>query len=124
MRARVERQANNTALQNKMPINIPEQQARAYVEYRLPGIEALIPSFNVNYSGRRAVDPTDVHFFDGATIFDTGMRYEPKLGKHKLTFNINVTNVGNKHYWTYYRSGDGLQIGEPRLVAFSLKGQW
>jgi iron complex outermembrane receptor protein len=124
MRARVERQANNLSLENKIPINIPEQQARAYFEYRLPGIEALIPSFNINYSGRRPVDPTDVHFFEGATIFDTGMRYEPKLARHKLAFNINVTNVGNKHYWTYYRSGDGLQLGEPRLVAFSLKGQW
>jgi iron complex outermembrane receptor protein len=124
MRARVERQRKNPLLQGKIPVNIPEQQVRAYFEYRLPGIEMLTPSFNINYSGRRPVDSTDVHFFDGSTTFDTGLRYEPKLAGHKLLLNINVTNVGNKHYWSYYRSGDGLQLGEPRIVAFSLKGQW
>jgi iron complex outermembrane receptor protein len=124
MRARVERARSNTSIENKIPVNIPEQQVRAYFEYRLPGIETLTPSFDINYSGRRPVDSTDVHFFDGATTFDTGLRYEPKLAGHKLSLNINVTNVGNKHYWSYYRSGDGLQLGEPRIVAFSLKGQW
>jgi iron complex outermembrane receptor protein len=124
MRARVERARSNTSIEDKIPVNIPEQQARAYFEYRLPGIETLTPSFNINYSGRRAVDSTDAHFFDGSTIFDSGLRYEPKIVQHKLSFNINVTNIGNKHYWTFYRSGDGLQLGEPRIVAFSLKGQW
>jgi iron complex outermembrane recepter protein len=124
MRARIGRERDDTSIENKIPVNIPEQQVRAYFEYRLPGIETLTPSFGINYSGRRPVDAVDAHFFDGSTIFDTGLRYEPKLAKHKLSMNINVTNVGNKSYWTFYRSGDGLQLGEPRIVAFSLKGQW
>ena len=124
MRARVERQKNNTALQGKIPVNIPEQQVRLYAEYHVPHFEALTPTFNINYSGRRPVDSTNLHFFDGSTLCDAGLRYEPKLLHHKAMLNINVTNIGNKHYWTYYRSGDGLQLGEPRVVAFSLKGQW
>jgi iron complex outermembrane receptor protein len=124
MRARIEQARNNTAIQGKIPLNVPEQQARAYLEYRIPGISQLTPSFGVNYSGRRPVDSTNAHFFDGATVFDAGLRYQPTIYGHRSTLNLYVSNIGNTRYWTYYRSGDGLLIGEPRVVSFSLKTEW
>jgi iron complex outermembrane receptor protein len=124
MRARIEQARNNTSIQGKIPLNVPEQQARAYLEYRIPGISQLTPSFGVNYSGRRPVDSTNAIFFDGATIFDTGLRYQPAIYGHKATLNLNIANAGDKRYWTYYRSGDGLLLGEPFTVSFSVKMEW
>jgi iron complex outermembrane receptor protein len=124
MRARVEQERDDPSLLNTIPVNIPEQQARAYFEYRVPRIESLTPTFNINYSGRRPVDSTDTQFMPGSTVCDAGLRYEPEIARHKASLNINITNIGNDRYWTYYRSGDGLQLGEPRTISFSLKGQW
>ena len=124
MHARIERARNNPTISNKIPLNVPEQQARTFFEYRVPRLLSLIPSFGVNYSGRRPVDSTNLHFMDGSVIFDTGLRYEPKLYGHKATFALNIANAGDKNYWTYYRSGDGLLLGEPRVVSFSLKTSW
>lgn len=124
MRARVEQERDDPTLNGTLPLNIPEKQFRAYIEYRVPNTETLTPSFNINYSGRRSVDSYDTQFMPGSTIYDTGLRYEPAIGKHRTSLNINVRNIGNTHYWTYYRSSDGLQLGEPRTVSFTLKGQW
>jgi len=124
MRARIERALNNPTIAGKIPLNVPEQQARVFLEYRVPHMQNLIPTFGVNYSGRRPVDSTNLHFMDGSTVFDTGLRYEPKIHGHKATASLNLANVGDKRYWTYYRSGDGLLLGEPRVVSFSLKTSW
>jgi iron complex outermembrane receptor protein len=120
MRARVDRALNNTSIQGKIPSNVPEQQVRGNFEYRIPHTASLTPTFGVNYSGRRPADATDAHFIQGATVFDAGLHYQPTIYGRRLILNANVSNIGNKAYWTYY----GLLLGEPRIVAFSLKGQW
>jgi len=124
LRARVEQERADPTLEGTLPLNIPERQFRAYVEYRMPHLESLTPIFNVNYSGRRSVDSYDTQFMPGSTIYDAGLRYETRFLGHKLSVNVNARNLGNTHYWSYYRSSDGLQIGEPRTVSFTLKGQW
>ena len=124
MMARVQNERADPTLEGTLPLNIPQRQFRAYIEYRVPNIEVLTPSFSVNYSGRRSVDAYDTQFMPGSTVYDAGLRYEPKIARHRSSFNLNLRNIGNAHYWTYYRSSDGLQLGEPRTVSFTLKGQW
>ena len=122
MRARIDKATASPAEDGKIPLDVPEQQARAYLEYKLPF--HLTPVFGVNYSGRRPVDSIGLNYFSGATVFDTGLRYQPNFLGHRTSLNLYVSNVGDKRYWTYYRSGDGLLLGEPRVVAFSVKGEW
>jgi len=121
MRARVE---NATALplsDGKIPINVPEREARAYFEYRLPGLDAVTGSLGANYYGSRPVDSLNTGFLPSATTVDLGVRYEAVLFGRDTTLNIHVDNLFDKHYWSYYRVGDGMLPGTPRTVSAFLK---
>jgi iron complex outermembrane receptor protein len=59
-----------------------------------------------------------------ATTLDAGIRYLTRITGQKLTLNLNVSNLFDKAYWNYYRSGDGLLLGAPRVVSFSAKAEW
>jgi iron complex outermembrane recepter protein len=124
MDAKVERARNNQALEGKTPVNVPEAQAKIYMEYELPFIPHLTATAGGNYFGRRPVDALNTTYFPEAITCDAGLRYQPSIYGHKTTLNLNVTNLFDKRYWSYYRSGDGLLLGEPRLFAFSAKVEW
>jgi iron complex outermembrane receptor protein len=121
--AHVAQAKNNTALEGKTPVNVPEQQARLYLEYALPSMAGLTVIGGANYSGKRPVDSANTDYLDGATTFDAGVRYQTRLSGHPLTLNLNVGNLFDKAYWSYYRSGDGLALGAPRVVSFTLKAE-
>jgi iron complex outermembrane receptor protein len=124
MDAEVTHAKNNTALEGKTPINVPESQAKVYLEYELPYVSHLTATAGGNYFGRRSVDALNTQYFPEAVTCDAGVRYQPVIYGHKTTLNLNVTNLLDKRYWSYYRSGDGLLLGEPRLFAFSAKLAW
>lgn len=121
--AHIAKAKNNTALEGKTPVNVPEQQARLYLEYALPGMSGLTATGGANYSGRRPVDSANTDYLDGATTYDLGVRYQIRAVGRKLTFNLNVSNLFDKAYWTYYRSGDGLALGAPRVASFTVKAE-
>ncbi len=105
----------------KIPVNVPEQQARLYFEYALTKIPGLTLSGSQNYSGKRAVDSNNLSFMEASTTYDAGVRYETKSGGHKLNFNLNVSNIFDKAYWSYYSSGNGLLQGSPRVISVTAK---
>jgi iron complex outermembrane receptor protein len=124
LNAEVTKAANNPALVGKIPVNVPERQARLYAEYILPYVSDLTLVGGANYSGRRPVDAVNTDYLDGATTYDAGIRYQTEVAKQKLVLNLNVSNLLNTAYWTYYRSGDGLLLGSPRIVSFTAKASW
>jgi len=109
---------------NKTPVNVPEREASAYLEYALPWVPDLTLVGGANYYGRRPVDTHDVNYMDGATIFNAGLHYEPEVYGHQTSINLNVSNLFDTAYWAYYRTGDGLLLGAPRVVSLSLKTTW
>jgi iron complex outermembrane recepter protein len=115
-------QATAIPLSNgKIPINVPEQQARGYFEYVLP--ESRVSSLTVvagaSYYGKRPVDALNTGFMAAAMIFDVGLRYEPVVYGRRFTFNLTVSNVFDTAYWASYNSG--MLLGAPRVVALSGK---
>jgi iron complex outermembrane receptor protein len=112
---------NNPAIAGKIPINVPEQQGRAYLEYELPGINGLTVTGGENFNGKRPVTSANTAFFSSSATTDAGLRYQPSFWKRKVSCNINVSNMFNKAYWINYRSGDGLELGTPRIVSFTIK---
>lgn len=116
--------AQNGSLENKVPINVPERQARLYAEYRLP----FAPDFTITgggfYNGKRYVDAYNLSSMDESVIFDTGLRYQTKAFDHDLLVNLVVKNVFDTAYWSYYNNGSGLFLGDPRTIALSLKYTW
>jgi iron complex outermembrane receptor protein len=121
MSAKIEQAA--TAIDGSIPVNVPERSARLYLEYELPRLEALPGVLTLTagtyYYGQRPVNTPNTEFLEGVALFDAGLRYQPTS---KLTFNLNVTNLADTRYWSYDRGGtDGLLLGDPRMIAFSIK---
>lgn len=121
MNAEYTKAANNPSLEGKIPVNVPEQQARAYLEYVLPKAPGVTVSAGINYYGKRPVDSANTAYLAGATTYDAGVRYQTTLGGYKTTYALTVSNLFNKAYWSYYRDGDGLLLGAPRVVSLSAK---
>lgn len=107
-----------------IPVNVPEKQGRAYLEYALPWVPDLTLTGGADYYGKRPVDTYNTGFLPDATIFNAGLRYEPEIYGHKTNFNLTVSNLLDTAYWAYYRSGDGMILGAPRVVSLSLKTTW
>lgn len=124
MDAHVEKATANTASEGKTPVNVPEEQARLYLEYALPFVPDLTLTGGANYFGQRPVNTLNTDYLDAATTFDLGLRYEPEVYGHKVNMNLTVSNLFDTAYWAYYRSGDGLLLGAPRVISFNLKGTW
>lgn len=121
MDAKIEQATAIPASDGKIPQGVAEQEARAYFEYALPEwiASGLTLSSGVNYYGKRPVDVLNTGFMPQATTFDLGLRYQPVVYGHKLTFNLTVSNVFNEAYWASYNSG--MLLGAPRVISFSAK---
>lgn len=121
LQARIENAPQNLHLDGKIPVNVPERQARAYFEYQVPDLEGLTGSLGVNYFGGRPVDNLNTAFLPDAVTVDLGMRYQTVLFGQDTTFNLRVSNLFDEAYWSYVRIGDGMLLGTPRTVAGFMK---
>ncbi len=116
MRATVE---DSPQYDGKIPVNVPEVQARGYFEYT-PWMPDLIFSFGANYDGRRPVDSANTGFIAGSVRYDTGVRYITEEFGPKITTSLNVYNLLDEHYWLNSTSGN-LFLGESRTVALTVR---
>ncbi len=111
--------------EGKTPINVPELQARAYLEYGLPFLDNLTLTGGANYYGRRPVTATNSKYIPEAITVDLGLRYQPEIYGHDVSMNLGVANLFDTSYWAYwYSSGEGMMLGAPRTVSFSVKTSW
>ncbi len=116
MRAAVE---NSPQYNGKIPVNVPEVQARGYFEYA-PWSPNLIFSFGTNYDGRRPADSANTGFIAGSVRYDAGVRYITEEFGPKITTSLNVLNLLDEHYWLNCTSGS-LFLGESRTVALTVR---
>lgn len=124
MDARMEK-TNSAATEGKVPVNVPDKQARLYMEYNLPFAKEVTVAAGVFHNGKRYVDTQNISYLSESTTFDAGLRYEPKVLGHDVCVNLNVKNIFDTSYWSYYSKGNGgLFLGEPRTVTLSLKATW
>jgi iron complex outermembrane recepter protein len=119
----VDRAKNNTAIEGKIPANIPNQQGRIELDYVLPVMECISTMGAVNWVGRRPVDAVNSAFLPAVATFDAGIAVSKKLYDHRTSLQVNITNASNKVYWATYKPKGtvGLGLGEPRLISVSCK---
>jgi len=121
MSANVEKAAN-ASTDGSVPVSVPEQLASLHLEYRLPELEPIPGVITLcagsNYLGKRPVDVPNTQYMPGVTLFDAGLRYQPIK---RLILTLNVSNLADTRYWEYYRTGDGLLLGAPRVYAVSIR---
>jgi len=121
MRSRVT-QAASEALEDKVPVNVPQATGRAYFEWALPGISGLTLNAAANINGSRYVDTANADHISASVTFDAGARYEFLVDRHPMSVVLFVSNLTDQRYWAYYRQGSGLLAGTPRIVSVSLRG--
>jgi iron complex outermembrane receptor protein len=111
--------ATNPALKGKKPIGSSSTLAKASLQYAVPGIDGLVLSGGIYYSGKKYKDSANLQKIDGYTLFDLGASYRTRLANRPTVFNLYVSNVTNKNYWSSY-----WQLGLPRTISFSLKTEF
>ena len=123
--ARVQEAKAAPLTEGKTPVNTPDWQARAYLEYALPFLENLTLTGGSNFYGRRPVTTNNTKYIHEAATVDLGLRYKPDVYGHPMNINLGVTNLFDTAYWAYwYSSGEGMMLGAPRLVSLSVKATW
>lgn len=83
--------------------------AKASIEYEIPAVHGLVLSGGAYYSGSKYQDAANANRIDGYTLFDAGIRYRTEALGRPTTFNLYVSNLTNKDYWSSY-----WQLGLPR----------
>lgn len=111
--------ATNPDLKGKKPIGSSPVLAKIALQYAVPGIEGLALSGGAYHSGRKYRDSANLQPIDGYTLFDLGFSYKTRLAGRPTSFNVYVSNLTNKNYWSSY-----WQLGLPRTVAFSARSEF
>lgn len=111
--------ATSPALEGKKPVGSSPVLAKVSLQYAVPGLDGLVVSGGAYYSGKKYKDSANQQEIDGYTVFDLGASYRTRLAGQPTVFNLYVSNVTGKDYWSSY-----WQLGLPRSIAFSVKSEF
>jgi len=111
--------ATNPALKGKKPVGSSPVLAKLSLQYAVPGLEGLVLSGGAYYASEKYQDSANQNKIAGYTVFDAGASYRTRLAGKTTTFNLYVSNLTDKDYWS-----SSSQLGLPRSVAFSVKSEF
>jgi len=100
-------------------------------EYRMPWVEGLTLTLNVNHATKRAGDFANTYRVDGYTVADIGGRYQMRVHGCPVTFRLALDNATDRRYWAnvspssqngYNAAGSATgTLGAPRTVRASMQ---
>jgi len=102
------------AYNGKLPENAARRTASAFLSYELPWLAGLSINGGAYYTGRRPVNDLNQAWLPGVTLFSAGSRYITSLYGKRTTWQLNVENLTDKHYWA--GAGTRLAAGAPRTI--------
>ena len=106
------------------PENTPEWAGNSTVTYRFGWfLEGFRLSAGALYTGAREINPQNQGTIPAVTIFSAGAGYTTTVGRHLLAFNLNITNLGNRRYWSS-ASNNNLGVGQVRAFRFNAKFEY
>lgn len=105
-------------LVGKAPENTPGATASLFAEYALTGIPGLSLNAGAFYTARRAVNNADQAWIGGYTLFTAGWRYRTQIDGRPVSLQLNIENLGDKHYWSAAGSNQ-LAVGLGRTAMLS-----
>ncbi|MYM87046.1 TonB-dependent siderophore receptor [Rugamonas sp. FT82W] len=111
---------NTTAAYNgKAPENASRRTASAFLSYDVDALPGWSVDGGAYYYSARPVNDLNQAFLGGATLFSAGARYATSIGGKRVTWQLNIENLGDKQYWA--GAGTRLAAGAPRLVKLGVK---
>jgi len=114
---------------DKEYVGSPKVRGNLLLEYDIPGIHALVASFDYYFSGIRPGNDTNSFTVAGYNVFDFGMRYSSTLWRTTAVWRLGVDNLTDRHYYstispsnlTGANTGSLIaHLGSPRLLLASL----
>lgn len=101
------------------PIGVPAWTFNANVEYDVPHASGLTLMARALWTSTQYLDQANTLQVPSWTRFDIGARYKTRVFNRDTSFNVIVTNLANRSYWSSALGGY-LTQGEPRTAWFSV----
>lgn len=101
------------------PIGVPAWTFNANLEYDVPQVNGLTLMGRAIWTSSQYLDTANTQKIPSWTRFDVGARYKTQILKHDTSFNVMVTNLTNRSYWSSALGGY-LTQAEPRTAWFSV----
>ncbi|NIF53625.1 TonB-dependent siderophore receptor [Burkholderia sp. Ax-1724] len=99
----------------KRPENTPRYTGSVFLNYRVPHVNGFSVNGGAYFVGSRPINDANQAYIPGYTLFTAGARYDTKIYGKAASFQLNVENAFNKHYWASAGSSQ-LGIGLERTV--------
>ncbi len=101
------------------PIGVPAWTFNANLEYDVPQINGLTLMGRAIWTSSQYLNTANTQKVPSWTRLDIGARYKTQIAKHDTSFNVMVTNLANRAYWSSALGGY-LTQAEPRTAWFSV----
>ena len=121
----------NASTQDTRIVGLSRVTASLLTEYRIDQVPGLAVNLNARYVGPRPVDDSNDHWVGSYQTFDIGASYTTRLMNRDTVYRLEMTNVGNEHYWTnivpgglngYTGAGQAsASAGAPRVLQASIQ---
>ncbi|WP_296260364.1 MULTISPECIES: TonB-dependent receptor [unclassified Pseudomonas] len=90
----------NASTENTRIVGLSRVTGSLLTEYRIDQVPGLAVNLNARYVGPRPTDDSNDHWVGSYETFDIGASYSTRLMKRDTVYRLEMTNVGNEHYWT------------------------
>jgi len=108
-----------SAIDGLVPENTPTLTGNATLTYRFGWfLEGFRLSAGTLYTGAREINPLNQGSIPAVTTFTAGAGYARSFGGHRLTVNLNVTNLTDRRYWSS-ATNNNLGVGLQRAFRFN-----
>ncbi|WP_347557392.1 TonB-dependent receptor [Robbsia sp. KACC 23696] len=107
LHARLE-DAADASTNGKRPEDTPKFTASAFANYKVPYVNGLSLNGGAYFISARPINDANQAFIGGYTLFSAGIRYQTTLFRKHASFQLNVDNALNRHYWA---SAGSSQLG-------------
>lgn len=90
----------NASTEDTRIVGLSRVTASLLTEYRIDQVPGLAVNLNARYVGPRPVDDSNDHWVGSYQTVDIGASYTTRLMNRDTVYRLEMTNVGNEHYWT------------------------
>ncbi|MEQ7919395.1 TonB-dependent receptor [Xanthomonas sp. WHRI 1810A] len=90
----------NASTEDTRIVGLSRVTASLLTEYRIDQVPGLAVNLNARYVGPRPTDDSNDHWVGSYETFDIGASYSTRLVERDTVYRLEMTNVGNAHYWT------------------------
>ncbi|MFF7708434.1 TonB-dependent siderophore receptor [Pseudomonas sp. NPDC007930] len=112
-------------------VGLPKYAGNLLAVYQLPALPGVALNANLHYVGKRPTDNQNDHWVASYNTLDLGGSFTTRVLQRHTVYRLQVTNLGNAHYWTnivpgalngYSGVGNAsAQLGAPRMLQASVQ---